>query len=308
MKPTAPTAVAVSPVTKLANLMQQYKGQIAAALPKHVTADRLMRICLTEFRKNPKLQQCDHLSFLGAVVTAASLGLEPGSALGQCYLIPYKNECEFQISYRGMVDLARRSGNIVSISARCVYEGDEFSVALGTEETIHHVPRFATTNLVSVYAVAKLVGGGTQFEVMSVGEVEYIRNKFSKQPGGKAWTDSYDEMAKKTVVRRLFKMLPASVELSAALTAEDTKSHEILDADYSVPAQQADPQKYAQVVAGDRTAKDALDQAAWVGEFKKYYALKNTAPDFCGPDPIAWASTASVPDLVVAVDAMFAAN
>lgn len=303
MKPAAPTP-AVSPVTKLSNLMQQYKGQIAAALPKHVTAERLMRICLTEFRKNPKLQQCDHLSFLGAVVTAASLGLEPGSALGQCYLIPYKNECEFQISYRGMVDLARRSGNIVSISARCVYEGDDFAVQLGTEETIHHVPRFATTNLVSVYAVAKLVGGGTQFEVMSAGEVEYIRNKFSKQPGGTAWTNSYDEMAKKTVVRRLFKMLPASVELAAALNAEETKSHDILDADYTVPPQQVNPDKFAQVVASDRTAKDAADQKAWVGEFTKAYALKNKAPEFCGPDPLAWASGATVPDLVVAVELM----
>ena len=80
----------------VAVLMKQYKSQIEAALPKHVTADRLMRVCLTELRKNPSLQKTDPMSFLGSVVTAASLGLEPGSALGQCYLIPYGNECQYR--------------------------------------------------------------------------------------------------------------------------------------------------------------------------------------------------------------------
>src|SRR6185312_11254025 len=113
------------------------KAQLALALPKHVTADRLARIALTEVRKVPKLAQCDQTSFLGAIMQCAALGLEPGGALGHCYLIPFENrraertEVQFIIGYRGMLDLARRSGQIVSLTARAVRKGDEFSYRFG---------------------------------------------------------------------------------------------------------------------------------------------------------------------------------
>lgn len=108
------------------------KQQMALALPKHVSADRLARIALTEIRKVPKLAQCDQTSFLGAIMQCAALGLEPGGALGHCYLIPFDNkrqnrtEVQFIVGYRGMIDLARRSGQIVSLSARVVYAKDHF--------------------------------------------------------------------------------------------------------------------------------------------------------------------------------------
>lgn len=296
----------LSPVSKLSHLMQQYKGQIEAALPQHMTPDRLMRICLTEFRKNTRLQQCDHLSFLGAVVTAASLGLEPGSALGQCYLVPYKNEVEFQIGYRGMIDIARRSGNIVSISARAVYEGDHFKVIYGTEDAIEHEPKFKSSELTHVYAVAKLQGGGVQFDVMSVQEVDQIRTRYSKASQGKAWTDSYDEMAKKTVLRRLFKMLPASVELAKALSSEEVKAHEIIDADYSIPDFKPDVDRFKAAIAedGQSTEFAAEDLTAYRNDFVKRLTAGKKAPEICGADALSWAKSATVSQLATAISLM----
>ncbi len=286
--------------------MQQYKGQIQAALPQHMTPDRLMRICLTEVRRQPKLAQCDHVSFLGAVVTAASLGLEPGSALGQCYLIPYGNQVEFQIGYRGMIDIARRSGNILSISARAVYEGDHFKVIYGTEDAIEHEPQFKTSTLTHVYAVAKLAGGGVQFDVMSVSEVDSIRARYSKSAKGKAWTDSYDEMAKKTVLRRLFKMLPASVELAAALNSEEQKPHEIIDADYNVPDFKPDVDRLKAAVEEDGYAGNAAHQdlMAYRDEFAYRLSLGKKAPDSCGANPMEWAKTATSAQLATALSLM----
>ena len=290
-----------NPVSEMHGLMQQYKSQIETALPKHVTPERLMRICLTEYRRVPKLQQCDKVSFLAAVVTAASLGLEPGSALGQCYLIPYNQTCEFQIGYRGMIDIARRSGNIVSLTARAVYEGDDFRVICGTEDRIEHEPRFKSTDLTHVYAVAKLVGGGVQFDVMSRAQVEAIRARHSKAAKGSAWTDSFDEMAKKTVVRRLFKLLPASVELASALDAEDNRTIDILDPNYVVPEFKPDVGKLRAAVEMDAAERQEALEIQLREEFIKRVRDGKKAPDVCGQDPLAWANVASANQLSTAL-------
>lgn len=292
---------ALSPVSKMNHLMQQYKGQIEAALPKHVTPERLMRICLSEFRREPKFSQCDPMSFLGAVVTAASLGLEPGAALGQCYLVPYKQEVNFQIGYRGMVDIARRSGNIISLQARAVYKGDHFKVILGTEDKIEHEPKYESSELTHVYAVAKLVGGGVQFDVMSVPEIDSIRARYSKAAQGKAWTDSYDEMAKKTVVRRLFKMLPASVELAKALDAEEEKTTAILDADYVVPEFKPDTSKLTSAYDEEREEFLANELAEYRAEFISRLEKGKKAPEVCGQNPKEWAKSATRDQLATAL-------
>jgi recombination protein RecT len=168
------------------------KAQMQLALPRHMTADRLVRIATTELHKIPKLAQCDQTSFLGAIMQVAALGLEPGGALGHAYLIPFDKrgklangqwgvvgtEVQLIIGYRGMIDLARRSGQIVSLSARIVYAKDKFSYSYGMEETLEHVPHEGAEpgEMTHVYAVAKLVGGGVQFEVMSRAKVEATRD------------------------------------------------------------------------------------------------------------------------------------
>lgn len=212
----------------LANLLSQdnVKRQIALALPKHITPDRLSRVAITELNRVPALKECDPMSFLGAVMQCAQLGLEPSIGLGQAYLLPFRNnkkgitECQFIIGYRGMIDLARRSGQMVSLSAYAVYEYDEFDYELGLHPNLTHKPSQEADRgkLTFVYAVANLKDGGVQFEVMSRAQIDAIR---AQSKAGKTdyspWATHYEEMAKKTVIRRLFKYLPVSVEMSKAV-------------------------------------------------------------------------------------------
>jgi recombination protein RecT len=225
------TAVAKQRPNTIAGLLTDptVKAQIALALPKHMTADRLARIALTEVRKTPALARCDQASFLGAIMQCAQLGLEPGSALGHAYLLPFENrrksitEVQFVLGYRGMIDLARRSGQILSLEARAVYASDKFHVALGLNPDLIHEPAWEDEDRGSlrfVYAVAKLKDGGTQFDVMSRAEVERVR-KGSKAGNSGPWVDHFEEMAKKTVIRRLFKYLPMSIEMASAMEQDE---------------------------------------------------------------------------------------
>ncbi|MDR3015236.1 MAG: recombination protein RecT [Delftia acidovorans] len=218
------------------------KKQFALALPKHLNAERFTRVALTELRKVPKLMQADPASFMGAVMQCAQLGIEPGGALGHAYLLPFDNrrsgktEVQFILGYKGMIDLARRSGQIVSIESRSVYERDTFSVKFGLDPDLQHEPAWEEDErgaLRAVYAVAKLQGGGVQFELMGRAEIEKIMResqgwkaaegsarKYGREPNS-PWHTNFDEMAKKTVLRRLFKYLPVSIEYIDAQERED---------------------------------------------------------------------------------------
>jgi len=237
----------------LAHLMASpaVQAQIKAALPRHMTAERMARIATTELRKNPKLAQCEPISFLGAVIQCAQIGLEPGNALGHAYILPYDKrgkvngewrvvatEAQLIIGYRGMIDLARRSGQILSLSATAVYDGDDFECVMGLEPTLKHIPDFDNPDrenpdrLTFVYAVAKLKDGGTQFAVMSRAQLHAIRERSQgyQQAAKKAaegkkadnpWFTDYEAMCLKTVIRRLFKYLPVSVEIQRAVQLDE---------------------------------------------------------------------------------------
>lgn len=232
LKQAATGQVAAAQAPKdIASLMssQKVKQQMALAMPKHMTADRMMRIALTEIRKVPALGKCNIESFMGSIMQCAQLGLEPGSALGHAYLLPFgsgkaadgKPNCQLIIGYRGMIDLARRSGQIVSLTARTVYENDDFSYEFGLEETMKHKPAENDRGKIThVYAVAKLKGGGIQFDVMSKTDVDKVKAG-SKAGNNGPWITHYDEMAKKTVIRRLFKYLPVSIEIQQAVTLDE---------------------------------------------------------------------------------------
>lgn len=224
----APSAPVAKPKTKAPVIVQQvlsdqFKKQLALAVPKHLSADRMARIAATEVRKTPALLNTTPASFLGAVMQSAQLGLEPGSALGQAYLVPYGNQCQLILGYRGMIDLARRSGQVLSLNAYAVREGDEFNYQLGLHPDIHHVPSCEADRvkkpITFVYAVATLRGGGYQFEVMSRAEVEAVKAKAKSK---NIWNNYFEEMAKKTVIRRLFKYLPVSIE-ALEITNADAK-------------------------------------------------------------------------------------
>ncbi len=212
----------------LQTLLAANRSQIEAALPKHLTSDRLLRIALTEARKNPTLLECSQPSFLGAIIQTAQLGLEPGSALGQSWLVPFKNtragtmDVQFIVGYRGMIDLAYRSPLVSHVNARAVYDGDIFSYQYGTDEKIEHKPDPDANGkkLTHVYAVVFLKSGGRVFDVMERKEIEAVRSR-SKSADSGPWETDYEAMAKKSVVRRLFKFTPVSVELQAAITMDE---------------------------------------------------------------------------------------
>lgn len=209
------------PVETVEFLLQKYKKDFEMSLPKHLTTDRFLRLALSEFRKTPALKKCDPRSFLSSLMQSSALGLEPGGSLGHCYLIPYGSNCQFILGYRGMIELARRSAQIVSIQAHEVYENDEFIFEYGLEEKLIHRPCLGERGKVKLfYALSKLVGGGYQIDMMTIADIDRIRSR-SKSNGTGPWETDYNEMAKKTVVRRLFKYLPISIEYQKAAVSDE---------------------------------------------------------------------------------------
>lgn len=206
-----------------------YENQIARALPSVITPERFSRMVLTAITKTPKLSECTPESFIGAMLTAAQLGLEPNTPLGQAYLIPYGSNCQFQIGYKGLLELAHRSGEIKTLEARCVYENDDFNIEYGLNPNLIHKPSFKDKGeLIGIYAVYHLNNGGYSFEFMSKEEIEKHRNKYSKSYKNKdsAWETDFESMAKKTVIKRLIKYAPLKTEFVRAI-AEDEQSKTI---------------------------------------------------------------------------------
>lgn len=206
------TATAKKPRT-VVDLVQSMQKQFEIALPKHINSERFVRIAITSIRQNPKLAKCSQESLLGALMTSAQLGLEPG-ILGQAYLIPYKDNVQFQIGYKGMIELLRRSGQLSDIYACEIHKNDDFQITLGLHRDIKHNINFNEDRgeVVGYYAVAVLKDGANSFEFMTKKQVEEHRDKFSKKPNDGPWKNDFDEMAKKTVVKKLLKYLPVSVE------------------------------------------------------------------------------------------------
>ena len=206
------------------------KKQFAMALPKHLSADRFLRVALTAFTRTPKLLQCTKESLTESLMDCSSLGLEPDGR--RAHLIPYGNKCQLIVDYKGLVELARRSGEIADIHADVVGENDFFEYSFGTNGNLEHKPAIKEKGVViAAYSYVKLKDGSSSYEVMNLEEIEAIRKR-SKAAGNGPWKTDWNEMAKKTVFRRHSKWLPVSSELMKAA----------VDKDYDVPI---DIMKYA---------------------------------------------------------------
>lgn len=230
-----------NPVSAFRGFLEKQKHQIASALPKHVNPDRMIRLACTEFAKNPQLQKCEPVSVFGAIIQASQLGLEIG-VLGQAYLVPFKNnrtgrlEAQFIPGYKGLISLARRSGEVTSIETNIVYEQDKFDLTLGIDSNLEHKPYLdgdrGKPRL--VYGVAKFKDGGHHLEWMSITEVNKIRAR-SKASGNGPWVTDYDQMVRKTLIRRMANYLPMSIELQNALQVDqaiDEGKHVTIDGDF----------------------------------------------------------------------------
>jgi recombination protein RecT len=253
-KSEKPTAIAT-----LRDLLEKSKPKLAEVMPKHMSADRLMRIAIAACSRTPALLQCTPMSVLNAVMQGAQLGLEPGGPLGDAYLVPYKDQCQFIPGYRGLISLARRSGQIQSIEAHVVHAKDKFTCRYGLDSKLEHEPDWSEDPgpVVAVYAVAKLKDGGTQCEVMTKTQVDKIRAR-SKASGSGPWVSDYEEMARKTVVRRLCKYLPLSVELAQALEADSSAEDDSATFVSLPPTEEARPTRTEKVKETLRAATSTV--------------------------------------------------
>lgn len=215
----AATGKIAVPGKTLKDLVALQQTEIARALPGALDASRYVRIVQTELRKNPNLMKCSPASFLGAVITAAQLGLEFGP-LGQAYLVPYKDNCTLIVGYKGWLSLAYRSEQIASISARAVHEKDTFSYQYGLNESLIHIPFDGDRGGVTrYYCVGKTIHEGVAFEVMSMDEMLAHRERYAKKVNGSfvgPWKDNFDEMARKTVFLKVKTWLPQSTAMAEA--------------------------------------------------------------------------------------------
>ena len=208
--------------------------EIKKALPMVMTPERFTRIALSALNNTPALQQCTPMSFLAALMNAAQLGLEPNTPLGQAYLIPYKNhgimECQFQIGYKGLIDLAYRNGQMQTIQAQAVYENDEFSYEYGLEPKLFHRPAFSDRGgLVYFYGIFRTVNGGYGMAVMSKSEMDIYAKTYSKAYASNysPWKSNYEDMAKKTVIKQALKYAPIKTDFQRALSTDETIKKEI---------------------------------------------------------------------------------
>lgn len=205
------------------------RGQLKAALPADLPVDRFVRVVTTTLTQNPDLaNKCSEQSFMESAVKCAQLGLVPDSFMGQAYFIPRNGQCQLQVGYQGLLELARRSGKIKAVRSGVVHENDTYEL---TEEPFHFTFTRCMTGdrgkPIFGYAVLELEGGESQYEIMSYEDIEAIR-KAAPSANSPAWKSHWGQMARKTVLKRALNYAPKSIELSQAL-AYDNEPYEIKD-------------------------------------------------------------------------------
>lgn len=211
------------------DVMTVIKGmetQIAQALPKHITAERIIQVATTYVSNNPRIAQCTASSIVGAIMQASILGLEPVSALGQAYFVPYGNQVQFQLGYKGYIKLAQNSKEIKMIYAEVVREGDLFEFELGLDLKLKHIPKIdASENdkITHAYAVVHYISGGYNFVVLTRNMIESLRKRSPSQKNGVsgAWSTDYEAMSKAKAIKQLAKYMPLSVEIQKGIASDE---------------------------------------------------------------------------------------
>jgi len=196
--------------------LEKYKGKVISLLPAHVNPDRFFKSALLVISQSPDLQKCTPQSVFTAVLGAAELGIDFIPSKGHAYLIPYKGVATLMPGYRGLIDIAKRSGVVKRIEAHVVYENDYFVIEFGLTPQLKHRPEIRKDRgaYLGAYAVAWYDDNSAQFEYMTEADVEHVR-KSSKTD--RVWNEHPGEMRRKSPIRRIFKYLPCSPDLTKAL-------------------------------------------------------------------------------------------
>lgn len=210
--------------SEIGEFLSGMKNQIANVLPKHLTPDRVIQMAATVIHRNPAIAKCSTQSLIGAVMQASILGFPPVDSLGYCYFVPYGRDVQFQIGYKGFVELSRRSGQIKMVYAEVVREGDDFTCEFGLEPKLIHKPKLDSSKpMTHVYAVAHFTDGGHNFIVLSKSDVERLRVRNASQNGAAkgAWATDYEAMAKAKALKQLSKYLPLNIDIQSQIATDD---------------------------------------------------------------------------------------
>lgn len=268
---------AARPQNGIAALLNDNWDRIAAVMPKHMSSERLFQLAVSTINQTPQLAEASPQSLLSCVMKCSALGLEPSAVdgLGRAYILPFRShgrmEAQFVIGYRGLIDLARRSGQLKSIHAQAVYEGDEFD-SWEDESGQHFTFRPGRNNphtkdaLTDVYMCAQLNDGGFVFERMTKQEVDAIRKR-SKASDRGPWVTDFEAMALKTVIRRAAKYLPLSTEAQTAVAADEVTPDysSVFNPVVENPQPQPPVQVEAQVEQGQDPVAEAVDMLRDLG-------------------------------------------
>jgi recombination protein RecT len=231
----------------------KFKGEVARALPTHLKPERFIRIACTALTKTPKLMGCTPQSFFNSLLTLSQLGIEPDGR--RAHLIPYGTECQLIIDYKGIVELVMRNGNVSNIHADVVCEHDAFEYDKGDIKTHKIDFRKPRGDMYAVYAICRFKDGTEKTEVMTKDDVDGIRGR-SKAGKAGPWVTDYNEMAKKTVFRRLSKWLTLSPEQRDALEKDDDQFPDAINAQFT----DTPPEKGVDAVA-KKLKKDKVVEA-----------------------------------------------
>lgn len=263
-------------------LIEVMKPEIGRALPKHLNADRMVRIALTEYRKNPKIGECDLRTTFGAIITLSQLGLEPG-VMGQSWLVPYGKQCQGIPGWQGHVDLVSRTGRATPWTG-AVYAGDFFEYELGDRPFVKHKPdesgRLQPLDaLTHVYAVGRVNGAEWPvIEVWSIAKIKAHRDRFNKV-GNKHYSFQHLEMyARKIPLLQVLKYMPKSVELQRAMDLEDAANRGITidmqEAKDGGWAPTPEPEDSGNEGAGNAGGHAGTDLAGYVAQFSDDKAIE----------------------------------
>lgn len=266
-KATGAVAKATKPTMQ--SYLKSMEGEIKKALPSVITPERFTRMTLTALSSNPQLAETTPKSFLAAVMNCAALGLEPNTPMGEAWLIPSRNknvlETRFEIGYKGLLSLAWRSGEIISITAEEVCENDNFSYSLGLNPTLEHTPAISDRGKpIFYYATFHLKSGGYGFKVMSVEQIREHAKKYSKSANSSysPWNTDFDSMAKKTVLKKLLRTAPIKAEMARSLAADETIKHSISDDMSLVPDETefVDVEPVAETLADEAPVEGVVEE------------------------------------------------
>lgn len=273
-------ALAKTPLTQVTNVKHllvndNAKAQLAAVAARHMNPERLMRVTATAIRTTPDLQKCDPISFLGALMQCAALGLEPNTVMGHAYILPFRNtkknlmEAQLIVGYRGLIDLARRSGHITTISAHIHYSDDiEWVYQEGSDPKLVHVPGDQEGQPLHAYAVAQFRDGGFAQIVLPWKQVMKVRdgsqgwqNAVRKgATAGSPWLKHEAAMAKKTAIRALAKYLPLSVEFQDAIQIDKDGGSHVDYASFALNPEQGGPIIEGEVTEAEDESPDPVEE------------------------------------------------